>query len=206
MGKKIDLTGRIFGRLTVLYEQIERVNKQILWVCKCECGNITVVYGNDLNRGKTTSCGCFKIENQTTHGQLVRDNLDKTLYRTWYHMIERCYNPTNISYKYYGEKGVKVCDRWLNSVTDFISDMGDRPKGYTLDRIDNDGDYTRENCKWSNSETQCNNRRSNKFITFNGETLSQSQWSKKLFGNTYTIKNRLYCGWSIERILTTPNK
>ncbi len=198
MGKKIDLTGQVFGRLTVMSECIIRVNTRIQWECRCDCGNITTVYGNDLRRGKTTSCGCFKIENQTKHNSHHHE-----LYQTWYHMIERCTKPLSMNYENYGARGISVCSEWLIFST-FLYDMGSRPNGYTLDRIDNNGDYNKDNCRWANSETQCNNRRSSRYITYNNKTQTISQWNNQLFGNNYIINNRLQQGWSEERALTTP--
>lgn len=198
MPKKIDLIGKRFGRLVVLSEAMGRQHNKICWECVCECGNTSTVLGESLRRGKTTSCGCFKIENQTTHGKHCHE-----LYLTWYGMIQRCDNDTHISYDNYGGRGVTVCERWY-SFDNFISDMGERPMGFTLDRIDNDIGYSPSNCKWSNRIDQANNRRDNQIITYNGETLSHSQWSQRLFNDMYTVRQRLHLGWSIEDTLTIP--
>jgi hypothetical protein len=119
-------------------------------------------------------------------------------------MIQRCYNPNNKGYKNYGGRGIKVCARWLESFENFYEDMGDCPKGLTLDRKDNDGDYTSENCRWATKEEQQNNTRINVWITYVGETKTRTQWERSLGMRPGLLNNRLNKdGWSIEKALTT---
>ena len=172
MGKKVIHIGIKFNRLLAI-EKIDDINYKYL----CDCGNTTIKRRSDVVSGKTKSCGCYQKEllakrNKETSKYSALDKSSKSLYGTWYRMIDRCNNPNNISYKYYGGRGIKVCDRWKNSFEDFLSDMGEKPHpDYTLDRIDNKGDYDPSNCKWSSISEQMINRRykpnklNEKFIT-----------------------------------------
>lgn len=197
-----DLTGKKFGRLLVL-SMAERIkgNVHIAWNCICDCGVIKSVFGSNLKRGLTKSCGCIHreelVKRNTTH------NLsNESLYGTWHQMIERCYNTKNVNFHNYGGRGIVVCERWLNSVENFINDMGIRPEGYSLDRIEVNGNYEPNNCKWSSVKEQLNNKRDNRLINFNGETLNVTQWSEKLNINPKTIDSRLRRGKSLDRVLS----
>ena len=124
-------------------------------------------------------------------------------YRTYKSMLERCCNPNHGYYADYGGRGIGVCDRWYNSFESFLSDMGERPERTTLDRIERDMGYEPINCRWSNQETQCNNRSSTYWVVFNGEKLSISQWARRVNISVSTLYNRLKrFGWPIERALT----
>lgn len=135
--------------------------KKIMHECHCDCGSERVVLKRDLKSGKSTSCGCLTIENgiksNTKHGFKRRDSAHE-LYGIWAVMRGRCNNPENKSYKHYGGRGISVCERW-NDFKMFAKDMGDRPEGLSIDRINNDGDYEPSNCKWSTAVEQANNRR-----------------------------------------------
>jgi hypothetical protein len=120
-------------------------------------------------------------------------------------MIQRCTNSNYTYYKDYGGRGIKVCDRWLNSFEDFLADMREAPKGLSLDRIDNNGDYTPENCRWATIKEQCNNTRCNHLLTYNGKTQSISQWANELGTKWITLYKRINTyGWSVDRALSTP--
>lgn len=119
-------------------------------------------------------------------------------------MKKRCGNSKSKAYHNYGGRGIKVCDRWLESFENFFEDVGPRPEGLTLDRIDNDLGYFKENCRWASYKDQANNTRTNKFVEFNGKTLSVSQWERELGFVSGTVKQRLYSGWPVERALTVP--
>lgn len=149
MGNKVDLNGKVFGRLTVTQETDERDTcRSIKWACRCECGNLVTVSGSSLTSGATRSCGCFgkerRIESQTTHGLSGHP-----LYTVWCAMKTRCYSPSHSAYSRYGGRGIEMCSHWLESFEVFYNDVvGDYKEGLELDRIDNDGNYTPNNTRW----------------------------------------------------------
>jgi hypothetical protein len=154
-----DLIGLKFYNLTVL-ERIPN-KKYIIYKCLCDCGVITATYAFALKSGKTKSCGCLKSkllsDAHTTHGK-SRPNARTRVYSSWVSMKQRCLNENNDRYRDYGGRGIKVCNEWM-TFRNFYNDMGDRPEGKTIDRIDNNGNYEKSNCKWSTHDEQCLNRR-----------------------------------------------
>jgi hypothetical protein len=181
-----DLSDLRFGRLLVLKQTPFLNDKgEHAWWCKCECGKTVSVRGYCLRRGSTSSCGCLRGDNGkvawTTHGLT-----HSSVYSSWISMIRRCTNPETEKYSLYGGRGIKVCDRWLNSVEAFETDMPPRPgEGYSIDRINTNGNYEPGNCKWSTAEEQSNNRRNVKHFEYNGEMLSVAQIARKV-GFSYT--------------------
>lgn len=148
-----NLTDQTFGKLTV--QRIKESSKgTITWQCLCACGNIKVVSGDDLRAGRTKSCGCLKREKLTTHGMTGTPE-----YATWRSMLSRCHNQNNSAYKDYGGRGITVCKEWLHSFEHFFRDTGQKPVGLTLERIDNNLGYFKNNCKWATCVEQNRNQR-----------------------------------------------
>jgi hypothetical protein len=201
-----NLIGEKFGRWTVRAQAESRRKKQY-WLCQCDCGTIKEVKEYNMLRGASQSCGCYKIEQAikalTKHGQSKAGKKTRT-YHIWCLMRQRCYDTNNPAYPDYGGRGITVCDRWLESFENFYEDMGDCPKGMTIERVDNDDGYYKDNCKWVTRKEQCSNRRSNIWLTLRGERKTMSQWADKLGIKHGTLSYRHCQGWSDERILTTP--
>lgn len=202
MGKLVDLTGKTYGDLEVLGRAGCDERGEPMWLCRCKCGNFKIVHGSALRYGKTKSCGCGKI----THG-----GSSDPLYKTHYNMLDRCYNPKCESYPHYGERGIKVCDEW-HICTNFFKwayANGYKP-GLTLDRIDVDGDYCPENCRWVTMKEQQNNKTNNCILTINGKTQTLAEHIADLEINIYqldksTVKSRFYLyKWPAEKVFSTP--
>lgn len=195
----VDLTGMKFGELTVSHSNDERSSGSVVWTCMCDCGNVTNVISGNLIRGNTLSCGHLK-------GKSFTHNCSNTPeYETWSGMKERCTNPNNKSYHCYGGRGITVCERWLCSFENFLSDMGFKPSSeHSLDREDTNGNYEPGNCKWSTAYEQANNRRNNRIVYYNGKEYTIAQLAKEYHIYYETLRGRLDRGWSVERAVETP--
>lgn len=175
------------------------------WWCRCDCGKEKEVYAESLIRGKSLSCGCLRQERSVaatvTHG-FARGPKKTRTYKSWQKMKERCFNKNCKAYPDYGGGNITVCDRWVHSFENFLADMGERPIGKCIERLNNDGIYEPDNCVWDTRKAQANNRRSSRILEFNGESKTMTQWGEFLGINPKTIWKRLDDGWSIEKSLT----
>lgn len=203
MSKFIDLTGKKFNKLTVEKRLNNSLGGVPIWLCKCECGNYTKVRGSNLKNGAVKSCGCLKhLPHNAVHGMK-----NTRLYSLWRAMKNRCNNSNSSNYKRYGGRGIRVCDEWQNSFLSFYEWA--KSNGYSdelsIDRIDNNGNYCPENCRWITFEEQCNNRRSNIVFEYNGEKHNLMQWCKLLDLDYKFIHNRIYkLKWDFEKAIITP--
>jgi hypothetical protein len=198
------LEGKVFDRLTVDSKTISK-NKKIAWSCRCLCGKKIVVTTCDLRSGNTKSCGCLRQDNaKKGKHQHARVGAMSITYKSYTDMLTRCRNPNHVAWADYGGRGITVCDRWQNSFTFFLEDMGERPsKDYSIDRIDCNSGYTPENCRWADRKTQSRNKRSSRMIEFNGKTQSLTEWAEELRINVKTLTARLDAyGWTVDQALT----
>lgn len=197
--KPIDLTGRRFGRWT-----INAYFKRSYWLCSCDCGTEKIVYGPNLVRGFTLSCGCWRDEKvsitSSTHGQSKTPE-----YRVWAGIKRRCLNKNDRSFRDYGGRGITICQQWSDSFESFLADMGLRPTAqHSIDRIDNAKGYEPGNCRWVTRLEQARNKTNNRIIEFQGVAKTSSEWAVITGIKRATIEYRLDSGWSIDHALTIP--
>ncbi len=199
----IDLSGLRFGRLTVL-ERSGSFRNRPAWRCLCDCGQHTVVRGNSLRYGLTKSCGCLGDESRSSKENKHRTHgmTDTPEYRAWRHIIYRCTKPSSKYYIHYGARGISVCSRWMFGAANtdafecFFADMGPRPSPrHSIDRIDNDGNYEPENCRWTTQDIQANNRRNTTLITINGATKPLATWAREYGIPASKLRDRMRSGW-----------
>ena len=214
--KLIDLTGQVYGRLTVIKRVDDYISpsgdRKVQWLCKCKCGKEVIVTGNNLKNGNSKSCGCYNRE-LLAKINLTHNASNTRLYHIWICMKDRCYNPKNKKYKDYGGRGIIICDEWINDFEAFANWAYDN--GYienvsrgecTIDRIDVNGNYCQQNCRWVNQKVQSNNKRNNHYITYNGETHTVTEWNNILGYKKGVLSRRIFSGWSIEDAFTKPVK
>lgn len=197
--------GEVYNSFTVVSQADKGPKGGARVVCRCVCGELKVVICRRIRTGQIKSCGCMKAERtreaNKTHG-LSRGDKSTLGYSSWKSMRMRCGSEAYPAYPYYGGRGIKVCERWSNSFENFLEDMGPRPShNHSLDRIDNDGDYTPENCRWATAEQQVNNRRNSLYVEYGGETLTIGQWALRLGKCRETLRERYHKGWSSAEIL-----
>ena len=200
MGKeRVNIIGKRFGRLVVLsYSHNKGYTRYFL--CQCDCGNQTTAAKNALTTGKQISCGCARRERLGKMNKLP-DGYNR-LGKIFRAMKKRCYDPSSNRYHRYGARGIKICDEWLSDVNVFREWAVNNgyKDGLTIDRIDNDGDYSPTNCRWVTREEQQNNTSRSVLITYNDKTQSMAQWARELDMPTSTLFNRLkVLGWSVDR-------
>lgn len=197
-----NLVGKKFNRWTVISFSHKKERNRYYWNCLCECGNTAKVSFSNLKYGLSKSCGCLRRETSATIN--CSHHLSSApIYIVWQNMLSRCNKPNNKSYKRYGGRGIKVCERWYK-FENFLEDMPGWTEGLTLDRINVNGNYEPENCRWATLEEQGNNKRNNRVITIDGVSKTLAQWSKSSGLPVTTIFNRLQRGVPAKEATTAP--
>lgn len=191
------------GILTLRERQT--TSKSVYFKCECECGNFILVRHDHLFDGATLSCGCRGYANLIKHGESRGHTVSKE-YAIYAGMKQRCYNTNHKHFKSYGGRGITVCSRWLNSFAAFLEDMGRCPEGMSLDRIENNGHYEPDNCRWATALQQARNKRTNLILTAGLQSMTLSEWSEKTGIGVGTIQRRLKLGWTTERAVSQPVK
>lgn len=205
-----DLRGKRFGRLTVIaLDKYEPTSHSTRWFCRCDCGKEKRVLASCLKSGKVTSCGCYSSEQKSRRSKTHGYGNEDRLYRIWSGMKSRCYSPDDRNYQRYGARGVEICPEWRSDFMTFRTWAVSH--GYedslSIDRLDNDGPYSPDNCRWATKRTQNNNRRTNVYITYNGETRTAAEWARITGIKEATLVMRKRNGWSDAEcleILPTP--
>jgi len=191
----VDLSNRVFGRLVVVSRADNDTQGKSQWLCRCTCGATKIVRSYSLRKGITTSCGCFMLEqngiNRPRRRGLVFKDSNHPCYNSWMAMIRRCTEPKYHAYNRYGGRGISVCDRWLDSFSLFCLDMGDKPSpSHSIDRIDNNGDYTPTNCRWATPSEQRRNQRRSICLVYEGAKYSLEDLAQRLNVNRGTLYSR----------------
>lgn len=207
-----NITGQRFGRLIALGPIGKTIHGSLIWRCQCDCGSVKDIDGQSLRKGLSQSCGCFQRDitqelgkSNTRHGAASGGN-ETPEFKAWLAMKGRCYNPNFRNYKNYGGRGISVCKRWLKNFENFLADVGLRPSPqHSLDRIDNNGNYCPENCRWATAKEQTTNRRNNRIVTAFGRSGPLVGFMPAGFDGGSPEYNRvlrrLNKGWSVERAL-----
>jgi hypothetical protein len=202
------MIGQKFGLLEVIAKADpvlvgkKRQHQRARFICRCACGFEMCVYANNLKSGNSKSCGCTRSSSKRTHGR----NASDPTYSTWSAMRSRCLNKASVHYSNYGDRGIKICQRW-NRFENFLEDMGERPIGKTLDRINNDGNYEPGNCRWATPREQRANQRRKltTAIAHQGKTKTMAEWARESVVTYRTFAKRLSAGWAVERALNEPS-
>lgn len=208
--KALNLTGMTFGKLSVLSRNHNKGRRRSYWNCLCSCGGETIVDGTSLKRGNTKSCGCLTAEkcgeNFRTHGMSHCGGMSRQSspeYSSWLSMKSRCYNAKHDAYKFYGGRGIEVCERWRSNFLDFLSDMGEKPtRDSTLDRINPELGYCPENCRWASIAEQKRNRRDCIFVSFQGRRVCLTEACEMAGVVYHRVWRRMkYKGFTFEQAL-----
>lgn len=199
---RVDLTGKKFNQLTVIAQSHRDLSGRMHWKCICDCGNMTIVQGYDISKGKTLSCKECGNKRTSEKNKKHGHKADK-LYYAWINMKTRCYNPNYYLFKNYGGKGISICEEWHDFINfkDWSLNNG-YSRELSIDRINNNKNYCPDNCRWVTMKVQQNNRTNNNRITYNGETLTLKQWSEKLKINYAALQQRLRKGCSLEKLFS----
>lgn len=200
------MIGKRFHKLTVI-EEIHGNGKGVQWKCLCDCGITKIFPRRAILKGTTKSCSCHKIGllKGNKYG-FIHGGTGTGAFKSWTSMHCRCLKPNDPGYHRYGGRGIQICERWLNNFENFFADMGERPKGTTLDRKDNDGDYSPDNCRWADKFTQDNNKSTNIPIIYKGKKQTMAQWARELGLPINALKGRKKMGWPIKDIFERPIK
>lgn len=202
MSRLVDLTGKTFGRWTVTGRAGNREGtRRAYWTCICACGTEKDVHGGSLMRGLSSSCGCLLREVSTKHG-----GSSSPTYSSWESMKQRCLNPACPTYAYYGGRGIDVDPRWVESFAAFREDMGERPEGKDLDRIDNSKGYWPDNCRWASRTEQMRNTRGNVVVSTEDGDICLKEAVDNAGIDYGTVRSRLRSGWDMQKAITTPAK
>lgn len=222
MSKTDNMIGRRFGRLTVLERTEDYLSpggtKMRRFLCCCDCGGTIIATGCNIRNGNTLSCGCLRREISAKHAKqyfhtntssFADDPRHRRLYLIWYDMVRRCNNACRQNFKDYGGRGISVCEEWLGDYDSFAkwAIHNGYAEELTLDRIDCNGDYRPDNCRWATLNLQANNKRSNRYLSLsNGETHTITEWSRMFGINRHTIAQRIRNGWPVDDAVTRPVK
>jgi hypothetical protein len=202
-----DLAGQRFGRLLAVEPAYSKPNGGVFWRCRCDCGNETVVRGAKLNNGHTQSCGCIRREMMTTHGHTGngKNRKPSPTYSSWANLIARCTYVSATAYEHYKKRDITLCDRW-RTFENFLADMGERPEGTTLDRVENDKGYFPGNCRWATKQTQANNRVTNIHFVYKDTRYTLAELARATGVAKETLRCRLVRpgGWDVEAAVETP--
>lgn len=203
----IDLTGRVFGRLTVVgpASALRPGASNARWCCLCACGSETTTPQWRLTSGLSRACGCVRLGKISPINHPHRHGHAKSpTHKIWVGMISRCYQINHTSYPRYGAVGVTVCDSWKRSYLDFLFDMGERPEGLTLERLGGATTYSKENCVWATYKAQALSRKTTRWVTHEGETLCLKDWAERI-GIPYLrlYKRVVYRGWDFIKAIQT---
>lgn len=190
----LELAGQKYGRWLVIEKGDLDPRGNVLWLCRCECGTERFVRGSEIYLGNSTSCGCTRRRHGMTGSRT---------WKSWDAMKQRCLNPNSPDYPRYGAMGIKVCDRWLK-IDEFLADMGERPEGKTIDRIDNSGNYELGNCRWATASEQQFNKRSNLKLEYQGQIRSIVDLSNESGVPLKVLRWRLEHDWDLPRALKSP--
>ncbi len=200
--KRVSIVGQKFHRLTVyaLMGYIRTRQQISYWLCRCECGNWSVVARPKLQKGYIKSCGCYNLEQAPLRSRTHGMRRTRT-YGIWVGMISRCHNLNDENYPNWGGRGIYVCDRWRYSFENFFADMGEPPAKHSIDRTDNDGPYSPENCEWADKYRQARNTRRNHYLTAQGQTYCAAEWAVMTGISSMLILRRIRRGWNPDEAL-----
>lgn len=204
----LNLRGNRYGKLVAMSSVRDTKRPRFLWECVCDCGGSTVTTTYQLRNGLVRSCGCLRTDAakragvaNTTHGMS-----NSRAFRIWTGMKTRCLNKSDPGYKNYGGRGISIAPEWLESFSVFLFDMGEPSSFQQIDRINNDGNYCKENCRWVTSKINANNRRSSRIIEFNGQIKTLAEWAESIGITRSGLARRIDVkGWDISRALTERN-